>query len=194
MQGNQCYLKAFKDLGSSEVIRADTLKTLEKFVCQVYGDKKCDSVNELRYKKLVSKGTKKKKTPSASSSDPEAPATAPKKTLVELYKKMKRTNPVSFPPCYASFKQQAARTNLVSNMWKQAPNQRLKLWDKTKHGYKIENGKCVVHWFDGEETPDLTYSELEEHEEPTEECETSDDSDSDSDNDSDSENSDSDTD
>ena len=53
MQSNKSYMQAFKDLGSSEVIQADTLKILEKFVCQVYGDKKCESVNELRYKKFV---------------------------------------------------------------------------------------------------------------------------------------------
>ena len=35
MQGNQSYMKAFKDLGSSEVIHEETLNALEKFVCQV---------------------------------------------------------------------------------------------------------------------------------------------------------------
>ena len=142
----------------------------------------------------------KKKKPSAatpSSSEQQDPTTtsseqqAPKKNLVDLYKKMKRTKASSFPPCYRSFEQQAFRTNLVANMWRQAPNATMRMWDKTKHGYKILNGKCVVHWFDGEEVPDMTYSEPEEPEEDlTAECETSDESDSDSD----SENSDSDMD
>ena len=100
MQGNQSYMKAFKDLGSSEVIHEETLNALEKFVCQVYGDKKCESVNELRHKKLVSKGNNRKKKPpatSAASSDDQA-SPEKQKNLVDLYKKMKRTNPVSFPP------------------------------------------------------------------------------------------------
>ena len=44
---------------------------MEKFVCQVYGDKKNDSVNELRHKKLVSKERKKRKSPI--SSEQQAP-------------------------------------------------------------------------------------------------------------------------
>lgn len=195
MQGNQSYMKAFKDLGSSEVIHEETLSALEKFVCQVYGDKKCESVNELRHKKLVSKGNNRKKKPPATSSASSDDQASPEKqkNLVDLYKKMKRTNPVSFPPCYATFEQQVFRTNLVANMWKQAPNATMNMWDKTKHGYKILNGKCVVHWFDGEEVPDMTYTEPEEHEEedPTDECDSSDESDSGSDN---NENSDSDMD
>ena len=75
-------------------------------------------------------------------------------------------------------------------MWRQAPNATMSMWDNTKHGYKILNGKCVVHWFDGEEVPDMTYTEPEE-EDPTDECDSSDESDSGSDN---NENSDSDMD
>ena len=93
MQGNQSYMKAFKDLGSSEVIHEETLSALEKFVCQVYGDKKCESVNELRHKKLVSKGNNRKKkrpaTSSASSDDQASPEK--QKNLVDLYKKMSRS-------------------------------------------------------------------------------------------------------
>ena len=178
MRSNQSYMQAFKDLGSSEVIHADTLISLEKFVCQVYGDKKCDSINELRHKKLVSKDRKKKKSPVSSEQQ------APEKNLVDLYKKMKRSNPAALPPCYATFEQQAFRSNLVTNMWRQAPNTKLIMWDKTKHGYTILNGRCAVHWFNGDEVPDMTYSEPHEHEEdPTTEFESSDESESDSDSD-----------
>ena len=62
----------------------ETLTSLEKFVCQVYGDKKCDSVNELRHKKLVSKERKKRKSPSSSKHQ------AHEKNLTDFYKKMKK--------------------------------------------------------------------------------------------------------
>ena len=120
----------------SEIIHTETLTSLEKFVCQVYGDKKCDSVNELRHKKLVSKERKKRKSPSSSKHQ------AHEKNLTDFYKKMKKSNPAALPPCYASFEQQAFRSNLVANMWRQAPSSRMTMWDKTKHGYKVINGKC----------------------------------------------------
>lgn len=177
MRSNQSYIQAFKDLGSAEVIHADTLKSLEKYVCQVYGDKTCDKVNELRHKKLISKERKKNK--SSGSSD------QPAEKLVDLYKKMKRSNPAALPPCHASFKQQVFRSNLVTNMWKQAPNARMTLWDKSKHGYKEINGKCAVHWFDGPEVPDIAYSEPQDYEEedPSTELDSSDESESESDSD-----------
>ena len=55
-------------------------------------------------------------------------------------------------------------------MWRQASQARMNMWDKTKHGYKVLYGKCAVHWFEGDEVPDITYSEPQEHEEdpPTE--------------------------
>ena len=80
---------------------------------------------------------------------------------------MKISNPAALPPCYASFEQQAFRSNLVANMWSQAQNPRLIMWDKTKHGYKVLNGKCALHWFEGDEVPDITYREPQEHEKDT---------------------------
>ena len=75
--------------------------------------------------------------------------------------------------------------NLVSKMWKQAPNDRMTLWDKSKHGYKEINGKCAVHWFDGPEVPDIAYSEPQDYEEedPSTELDSSDESESESDSD-----------
>ena len=55
-------------------------------------------------------------------------------------------------------------------MWRQAPQARMNMWDKTKHGYKVLNRKCAVHQFGGDQAPDITYSEPQVHEEdpPTE--------------------------
>ena len=97
---------------------------------------KCDRINELRHEKLVSKKRKKRKSPTSSEQQ------APKKNLVDFYKKMKRSNPAALSPCYASFEQQALfRSILVANMWRQAPNARMIMWDKTKHAYKVLNEK-----------------------------------------------------
>ena len=89
-----------------------------------------------RHKKLVSKERKKRKSPSSSKHQ------AHEKNLTDFYKKMKKSNPAALPPCYASFEQQAFRSNLVANMWRQAPSSRMTMRDKTKHGYKVINGKC----------------------------------------------------
>ena len=174
MCSNPEYLKAFKDLGCAEIIQDQTLKTLEKFVCQLYGDKKCNDVNELRHKKLV-QGRKRRITkPKTPASQPNAPTNSLPTPAALPRNKIRRSNPASLPPCFATFEQQAFRTNLAANMWKQAPNANMKMWDIAKHGYHIVNGKCMIKWFEGPELPDITYRPPEPEEE--EDCDSSDES------------------
>ena len=137
----------------------------------MYGDKKCEKVNDLRHQKIIRKEKKKKTSSSTNQQSQE-------QNLVELYKKMKKSNPAALHPCFSTFEQHTFRSNLVTNMWRQASNTKMKMWDITKHGYKVENDRCIVHWYNVNEAPDITYNEPQEHDDPTTDNDSSDESES----------------
>lgn len=150
MRKSAVYRKAFSELGDSENITQELEETMESFVCSIYGGGKITSVNELRYNKLVKKSNK-----------------------------LRSSDPSSLPPCKETLRPKLKRCNHVSNMWKQAVDKNMVLWDATRNGYVNDNNKYKPLWFEGPEKPDVTYT-------PTAELLDSDDN-SDSDTDSESE-------
>ena len=99
------YQKAFSELGDSENITKELKETMESFVCSIYGGGKITSANELRYNKLVKKSNK-----------------------------LRSSDPSSLPPCKDTLRQKLKRCNTVSNMWKQAIEKNMGLWDATRNG------------------------------------------------------------
>jgi hypothetical protein len=61
---NSEFITAFKDLGIDFDLSDGTLKTLEKFVCHLYGQKSTDTVNEARYNMFRIKFTSDSSLPS----------------------------------------------------------------------------------------------------------------------------------
>ena len=150
MRKSAVYRKAFSELGDSENITQELEETMESFVCSLYGGGKITSVNELRYNKLVKKSNK-----------------------------LRSSDPSSLPPCKETLRPKLKRCNHVSNMWKQAVDKNMVLWNATRNGHVNDSNKYKPLWFEGPEKPDVTYT-------PTAELLDSDDN-SDSDTDSESE-------
>ena len=56
------YLDIFANLGTNGMLKEDTLKELESFVCKIYGYKNLSPVNEVRKCMFLSKYDKGKKS------------------------------------------------------------------------------------------------------------------------------------
>ena len=112
VKDNELFLDLFSSLRTEEYLSEETLQCLERFVCAIYGMRKCSAVNEAR-KAIFWKNLKQKN----------------KITDISL-----------LPPCSTSLQKKSLRANYVANMWRHAKYPILGLGPITDHGW-LEDGK-----------------------------------------------------
>ena len=127
------FQEAFISLGRSRSIANETVRTIEQFVCKLYGSKKkIDNVDALRLRKFYSAYKPKKK----------------KRILA-----VKDVNAISMPPCFSVLYQQIKRDCLISNCWLNAYQSDPPDLEPEDYGYELIEGKYFPKWHEGDITP-----------------------------------------
>ena len=101
------YMNAFISLGSTWELDDDTFKTLEKYVCELYGKKRDVSVNEARYKVFKESYEKKNIIPDMS----------------------------LLPPCQETLKLHCSRACFVSRLWRLTNHNQVNAPSPVGHGW-----------------------------------------------------------
>ena len=140
MVKHQKFIEAFGQLGESVVLHADILKSLEEFVCAMYGSSNIDEVNIARFH-IFSKLYAPK--------DPHQPLD-----------KIKSSDPCCVPPCRPVLLEKVKRSNYVANLWKHAAMPRPTDIEPAGHGWKlVQNNTLEIVWFEGSQNPmDIRFS------------------------------------
>ena len=126
------YQTAFSSLGSSELISESTMASIEKFACDIYPKNKAVLINEARR---------------------VAFERAYKPTKNKPLGGMKGIDGSNLPPCQSFLSQQIRRTNYICFAWNNATNLNPVMPLAEGHGWKQQNGKYTINWFDGDATP-----------------------------------------
>ena len=85
------FVQTFGDLGLFDHVMEETKQELEEFVCLIYGDKKCKSVDNL-----------------------------PANILHQKFKKQKTVKLIMLPPCSRNLEFHTRRSNYVVNLYSEA--------------------------------------------------------------------------
>ena len=116
---NEDFVSAFSSLGSTHDICTDVAKTIEKYVCVLYGRSKLKNVNEVRWSIFWDKYNKEKK-------------------IIEL---------CMLPPCFANFRLHLQRSNYVAFIMRNANQLELNLQPHSQHGWAEGSITWVNEYF-----------------------------------------------
>ena len=105
------FLQTFADLGLFGHVMEETKQELEEFVCLIYGDKKCKSVDNL-----------------------------PANILHQKFKKQKTVKLIMLPPCSRNLEFHTRRSNYVVNLYSEANRLMMLLDSPSLHG-RTANGE-----------------------------------------------------
>lgn len=133
LEKNESYLNAFGSLGSSETLPKELVSDIEKFVCEMYGNKRVSSVNEARFLGFMK-------------------VYKPKKGK----KPMENVKGIDFsllPPCSSVLIQQIMRANSICSIWNKADEKMPIMFHPEKNGWILRENKFTPNWFIGEFTP-----------------------------------------
>ena len=131
LEKNEDIQEVFGSLGQTEVISPGTLKEIESFVCSMYKGNSLTTVNELRLDMFL-------------------------KAYQTKYSRLTTIRGFDgsiFPPCVETLMQKIKRTNYVCNIWLNATLPDPPECSPIELGWKLEDGKYVLHWFDGNHLP-----------------------------------------
>ena len=127
MKKHEDIMASVSTLGDKKTVDADVVKTLEQFVCRIYGSKKEFDINRLRASIV-----KKKFSPG----DNRPIANCKGIDLSQL------------PPCRTSLIKHIQRANFQARIWKHAHKTNQDLPQKENSGWKRVEGELVVDWND----------------------------------------------
>jgi hypothetical protein len=99
LEKNDWAQTVFASLGSTDDVRQETISSLERFVCLIYGEKKLTSANEARLEMFLKMNKPKGDKPFSS---------------------VKGIDGSSLPPCASVLHQKILRSNYVANVWRSA--------------------------------------------------------------------------
>lgn len=151
MMDNPVFCKAFIDVGdltnntscnNYEVcIETSLFKTIEKFVCILYGYKKEDSLHNVRHQMFL----KTYKNPNVNE-------------LLKL--NITNFDPSNIPPCKSELYMHFLRTAFISNIWQSAYKGTLDFVDASKFGWKLVKAPNLedqydFNWFYGDQMPKI---------------------------------------
>ena len=114
-------------LGDKKTVDADVVKSLEQFVCRIYGSKKEFDINRLRASIVNKKFSPGDNRPIAN---------------------CKGIDLSQLPPCRQSLIKHIQRANFQARIWKQADKIDQDLPQKENSGWKRVEGELVVDWND----------------------------------------------
>lgn len=133
LENSQPFQEAFKTFGHSESVDETISKTIEHFVCQIYGFPKLRSVNQVRLEML-------------------AKAYRPKRG--SEFGNIKGVDGSSMPPNRTCLDKKIARCNYVSAIWNNASEPNPSLGNPETNGWMIDdNNHLIANWFEGPRTP-----------------------------------------
>lgn len=131
------YQKAFADLGKTSVDEETTFSIIESFVCDMYGLKSCDKVNNLRYELLYRNYTMK--------------------NVNQPFQKknLKNFDASCLPPCYVELRQQMKRARYIANVWTNATSFDPYELKAEESGGMLKEGisEYEFKWFEGPQLP-----------------------------------------
>ena len=114
----------------------ETISTIEKYVCELYGRKKQDKVNDARIQVFTDKYNKK--------------------NLNERLELVKKFDGSLIPPCKKVLLKKIERTCFIARRWRAATRSQEPTESAT------EGGGDLSYWFDGEATPRLEEDEFDD--------------------------------
>ena len=123
----------------------ETISTIEKYVCELYGRKKQDKVNDARIQVFTDKYNKK--------------------NLNERLELVKKFDGSLIPPCKKVLLKKIERTCFVARRWRAATRSQEPTKSATESGWDLSDNYYEVKWFDGEATPKLLDVVVEDGEE-----------------------------
>jgi hypothetical protein len=133
LEKNQNMQAVFSTLGDADT--DENVKAIESFVCEMYG-KKRGSVNELRFGFFLAKYK-------------------PKKTTGNLVNQVKNMDFSLSPPCSKVLLEKIKRSTFVTSVWQHSAQAESPITNPTDFGWSLEDGRYVIHWFDGEAAPKI---------------------------------------
>ena len=154
MVEEKTYISVFQSLGNTPEVSDEDIKTLESFVCRMYGKRKETQVNTARYlifRKIFSPHDMTKPLESLKSSEPSC-----------------------LPPCKKVLLEKIKRSNYVTMMWKNAIAATPIDMEPQDHGWTLSDDKQTLSmfWFLGSSCPIQLHAEdIEEEEDNADEVE-----------------------
>lgn len=129
------YQKAFADLGNTTVGKENTFSIVESFVCDMYGIKSCNEVNNLRYELFHQNYTIK--------------------NVHEPFQKkhLKNFDASCLPPCYVELRQQMERMHYIANIWTNATLFDPYELEAQNSGWILNGSEYEFKWFEGPQLP-----------------------------------------
>ena len=111
-----------------------SFKTLEKFICEIYGVKNFSDINDVRFHLFSS-------------------TFQSKKSDENFQKKYRNFDSSSLPPCKAELQQHLLRVRYVTKLWKNAHLKHPTSLSPVASGWTINDDKYDFVWFVGEQLP-----------------------------------------
>ena len=120
---------AFYTLCNSNETDINLSNAIEKFVCTMYGKKKFDHVDDVRYQIFLDKYK-------------------PLKNLSNV----KKLDGSMMPPCFKVLVKKMKRTRLIARRLSYSPRPHMCNYSPPEERWNLEDGKYVIDSFDGEDT------------------------------------------
>ena len=133
LQKNEDAQMMFATLGKEDRITEQNLKIAERFVCEIYGKKNFDSIDEVRLDIFLNKYKPKKSG-----------------TPITCVKKMDGS---SFPPCSRVIREKLKRTNYICSLWLHAFQAYPPQFSPEDCGWTLKNETYDIKWFEGDISP-----------------------------------------
>ena len=124
----------FSQLGTDSVDTTEEIwNGLEKFVCALYGKRKLNSVDEVRYTMFLDKyKPQNEKKP---------------------FHNIKGFNAGGLPPCLSVLRQKILRSNYVASIWKNANKPVPTRLKPDENGWRLQDGMYAFLWYEGDQIP-----------------------------------------
>ena len=119
-------------MGTEISLNSSIYERVKKYLCLLYGKKKCDSIYDARLQMFL----EKYKQLSKKSSENET-------TL-----KIKKLDGSSWPLCSRVLVQEIKRTMFVARRWTCSYMQFQPTPETCEHGWRLENNKYHIEWFE----------------------------------------------
>ena len=133
LEKNRDLQETFASFGDEESPNEKQIEACEEFVCKLYGRQKMKDVNAARLDIFLKKFKPK---------DTEYPLS-----------KIKTADSVSLPPCTKVLLEKVKRSNYVCSVWESAKNANPPSHNPENCGWKLEEDRYTINWFDGDPSP-----------------------------------------
>ena len=124
----------FSKLNEWDTITEEDTQVLESFVCNMYGQKRFRSIDDLRLELFL-----KKYKPNNDS----------------LGDNVRKLDAASLPPCSRVLLKKLKRSSYIARLWRNCFNADPQDQDVLSFGWRMEDGHYNIQWFDGDAAPKI---------------------------------------